>query len=192
MEHLAVCVLLFMSISAAVEFHEDAPLLFESKYQKAALLTKAKVTSIKEALGNFFKPQPVVRLTDSGKATSCGGLQKFNLTWTPKIVNPSRGVMFNLQMIAAADFSSGQADVAVYTDGSSEPFITDSLPLNCAIMNKLFKNLCPIKTGAHIDVKYDQPDLTALPPGSYKLTANITGTKGQCFMCAQVIVTIEG
>ncbi|XP_067651337.1 uncharacterized protein [Haliotis asinina] len=191
MEHLAVCVLLFMSISAAVEFQEDAPLLFESKYERAAQLTKAKVTSIKKVLSKSFEPQPLTRLTDTGKATSCGGLQKFNLTWTPKIVNPSRGVTFRLQMTAATDFSSGQLDVAVYTDESSEPFITDSLPVNCPMIDKVIPNLCPIKKGAPIDVKYDQSDLTALPPGSYKLTANITSTK-EWFMCAQVVVTIEG
>ncbi|XP_046356571.2 uncharacterized protein LOC124135337 [Haliotis rufescens] len=192
MEHLAVFVLLFMSMAAAVEFHEDSPLLFESKHQRAPQSSKAKITSIREALTNFFKPLHPERLTDTGHATNCGGTQNFSLTWSPKVVNPSRGVVFKLDMIAASAFSSGQADVAVYTGGAPEPFITDSFPLNCGLIHKTFPNICPIKKGEHLKLDYNLPDLTALPPGSYMLKANITSATGPWFMCAEVVVTIEG
>jgi len=137
---------------------------------------------------------------DSGHLVSCLGLktEKFNVTWSPKILKTEETVVFYADVITSQQFTHGKLWIQIWIDDIPDPIYDDSRDQHCdqfiqIIQPYLPQLKCPIPQGFHLKQVYPLKIVPTipLPSGNYKTKVEIWNEDNVRVICFTGDINIE-
>ncbi|KAK7088049.1 uncharacterized protein [Littorina saxatilis] len=144
-----------------------------------------------------FKPEH----PDRGYIKNCGpGGGYFNVSWSPKEVDPTRQIRFFAGLVSPVSFSKGRLTGTLWYE--ENPMMSVDKEVGCDEIAKFIaKNLpsyalhidCPIKKGQRFDGYYVFPNTDQLIgyDGNYKLKAELKSETGEQLLCIEIELTVK-